>query len=144
MANDYTEDKMVYGFLAGLGAILVSCIAIASGASYKQEKMKLTRLSEMPDSYWEAEKAKAESSVKKHELDLALKERLELDKRTRAAEEMAAKRAFEASAPPEYWTSMAEQVKAKERAKTERENAKRQAQAITRAAQEFRHAATGY
>ncbi len=145
MANYITsDDKLALGLLGGLGALLLSLVAITTGASYTQEKMKLAHLREMPDSYWEAERVKAESSVKKHELDLALKERLEMDKRNRAAEELAAKRAFEASAPPEYWASMAEQVEAKERAKTERENAKQQAQAITRAAQEFRHVVTGF
>ncbi len=145
MANNYivSEDKIFLGIIGGLGALIASVIAISEGVGYQKEKMKLAHLREMPDSYWEAEKVKAESSVKKHEMDLAYKERLELDKRQREADELAAKHAFELAAPPEYWESMAKQVKAKEQAKTERENARRQAEAIAKAAHEFRQAATG-
>lgn len=128
--------------LLGFGA--AGLLAIAGGAvansftSIKKATIEADRLKAMPDSFWEAKKAEAEASVKMHELDIAHKERMELDARERRAKELAAKREFEQSAPPEYWEAMAKKAEAEERGKTERENAKVQADAIKSAAYQLR------
>lgn len=122
---------------AGLLAIAVGAVA-NSFTNIKKATIEADRLKAMPDSYWEAKKAEAEASVKKHELDIAYKERMELDARERRAKEAAAKREFEQSAPPEYWEAMARKAEAEERGKTERENAKAQADAIKNAAYQLR------
>lgn len=127
-------------WIIGLGIAAVTLEvggAFGSVMSYKAKQLEAERLKEMPDSYWMAEKAKAEAAVKQHELDIALKERLELDARDRAALERAAKLEFERTAPPEYWEAAARKAEAAERGKTERENAKRQAEAIKSAAREI-------
>lgn len=122
---------------AGLLAIAGGAVA-NSFTGIKKATIEADRLKAMPDSYWEAKKAEAEASVKKHELDIAYKERMELDARERHAKERTAKREFEQSAPPEYWEAMARKAEAEERGKTERENAKAQADAIKNAAFQLR------
>ena len=122
------------------GAATTAIAALGSITHYREKKLETERLLGMPDSYWEAEKAKAEASVKKHELDIQHKERMTLDDRERAERERQAKREFEKTAPPEYWDAMARKAEAEERGKTERANAKAQADAIENAARQLRHA----
>lgn len=139
--NDFGfELKAIAIMIGGLLAGLVSSQIF----SYKEKCVEANRLSSMPDSYWEAEKAKAESAVKQHELDIAMKERLAIDERERKAKAAAAKMEFEKTAPAEYWAAIARKAEAEERGKTERENAQIQAKAIERAAAEVRRAAVGY
>lgn len=140
-------SKKISTELAGIVIIVAGALTgFISGKifSYREKSIETERLKSMPDSYWEAEKAKAEASAKKHEIDVAMKERLVLDERDRKAKADAAKLEFERTAPPEYWDAMAKKIEAEERGKTERENAKIQAKAIEKAASEVRRAAIGY
>lgn len=125
-------------------ALFATLFGIKSMSEYQDKRLEADKLRSMPDSYWEARKAEAAASVKKHEMDIASKERLTLDKRNREAEEAAAQREFEKTAPPEYWASLARQVEAEERGRTDRENAQAQAKALEKAAYEIRRAAIGY
>jgi hypothetical protein len=94
----------------------------------------------MPDSYWEAEKAKVDASVKKHQVDVAAKERLTIDERERMDANRSAIREFELHAPAGYWESKryeaelkARRDESERRAKTEQEKARIQAAAIANA-----------
>lgn len=142
MSKDINKDQIIGIAIAVVGALA----AFVSGRTFtfREKIAENERLKNMPDSYWEAEKAKAESAAKQHELDIAMKERLALDERERKAKEAAAKLEFEKTAPPEYWAAMAKKIEAEERGKTERENAQLQAEAIKKAAEEVRRAAIGY
>lgn len=140
-------NKKISTELAGIVIVVAGALTgFISGKifSYQEKSVEAERLKNMPDSYWEAEKAKAEASAKKHELDVAMKERLVLDERDRKAKADAARLEFERTAPPEYWDAMAKKIEAEERGKTERENAQIQAKAIEKAAAEVRRAAIGY
>lgn len=123
-----------------LNTIVLFCGFFVAGSlisSYKKEDIKAKQLMGMPDSYWEAKKEEAIASVKRYELDVQSRERLELDKRERKAREAAAQREFEKTAPPEYWISLAKQKEAEEQGKTERQIASARASAIENAARQL-------
>ena len=79
---------------------------------------------EYPPEYWLAKKAAEEASIKKHEIDVASRERLSLDKREREDKARKEKTSFELNAPPEYWESK----KVAEQEKTRREINRQQAE----------------
>lgn len=135
MATNYNDDPFVLIVAGTIGTILLGILSHSGTEAYKARQLK-----EMPDSYWEAKKAEAQSAIEIRREELAQEERLTLDKRQREQEAAAAKREFEKAAPPEYWTSLAEQAKAKEQAKIERDKAA----AVAKAASEFRRAANGW
>ena len=134
------EREYLISCLGCLMLLGISAIFGVTTSTNKKREIEAKRLMSMPDSYWEAEKEKAIASVKKHELDIQYKERMELDKRERKAKEAEAQREFEKSAPPEYWTSLAKQKEAEERGKTERQTAQARANAIENAARQIRYA----
>lgn len=130
--------------IAGIAGATMAVMSIAGGvSSYKSKQLEAKRLIGMPDSYWEAEKAKAEAEVKMHEMDVASDERLLLDERERKAKAAAARLEFQKAAPAEYWDYLAREKEAQERGKTERENAAAQAKAIENAARDIRKAVSG-
>lgn len=140
MRNIFEGHEFEAACIGIAGAATTAIAALGSVTHYREKKLEAERLLGMPDSYWEAEKAKAEASVKKHELDIQHKERMTLDDRERAERERQAKREFEKTAPPEYWDAIARKAEAEERGKTERENARAQAKAIEDAAKQIRYA----
>ena len=103
---------------------LVAVIFGGGAMAVRANRIEGERLKDMPDSYWEAKKAEAEASVKKHEIDVASNERLVLDSRNRETAKAEAKREFEKSAPPEYWDAIARKAEAEERTKTAAAQAK--------------------
>ena len=98
------------------GAILVPVI-FDRERTHTERMRKEERLLAMPDSYWEAERAKQEAKAKMHAVDVAAKERLELDSRERAEKALEAKREFEMNAPDGYWYALACKEEAKANAK---------------------------
>jgi hypothetical protein len=125
--------------VAGIGALLTGFIFDRT-RTHAEAMAETERLKNMPDSYWEAEKAKADASVKKHQVDVAAKERLTIDERERMDANRSAIREFELNAPAGYWESKryeaelkARRDESERRAKTEQEKARIQAAAIANA-----------
>ncbi len=81
----------------------------------KTRQMEIEK--DYPPEYWLAKKAAEEASIKKHEIDVASRERLSLDKREREDKARQERTSFELNAPPEYWESK----KVAEQEKTRRE-----------------------
>ena len=111
----------------------VACIGICAYSYLKKEDLKtkkaefeakqkqieldiLEEQTKFPPEYWAAKQAETEASVKKHEVDVASQERLEIDARTRRDAEAKAKREFEKDAPESYWA----QKKVEEEERTRR------------------------
>lgn len=85
----------------------------------RQKQIELDILEEQtkfPPEYWTAKQVETTASAKKYEIDVASKERLEIDARDRRDAEAAAKREFEKDAPEAYWA----QKKVEEEERTRR------------------------
>lgn len=98
----------------------------AAGIAYGSKIHHDNTLKNMPDAYWEAQKAEQEASYKKHLADLEYqKEKDEADRKANAEkaerdhqrqmEKDAALREFEKNQPPEYWTYKAAEREARSR-----------------------------
>ena len=113
------NNKMMAFLFAG------TATAVA-GFAYGSQVHKDNTMKNMPEAYWEAQKAEQEAEYKKHIADLeyrkekdaldrkASAERAEQDHR-RKMEQDAALREFEKNQPPEYWTYKATEREARSR-----------------------------
>ena len=101
-------------------------VIAASGLAYGAQVHRDNTLKNMPESYWEAQKAEKDAEYKKHLADLDYrKERDALDRKEaaekaerdhrRQMEKDAALREFEKNQPPEYWTYKAAEREARSR-----------------------------
>ena len=125
-------------------------------AAKQIELDKMETESKFPPEYWAAKKAETEASVEKHRIDQESSERLTIDSRNRADAEKAAKRDFEKDAPAEYWTHKKIEEEEKTRrhqmdlddarlrrqARTEKEIAARNAEALASGAKSLERAIT--
>ncbi len=118
--DDFKDYLLIFGIglagLLGLGYIAT----YSDRADIKKTELEL----DFPPEYWEAKKAETEASVRKHEITVASKERLELDARERITNKQIREEEFEKSAPPEYW----ETKRVEEQERTRREYNKQQAE----------------
>lgn len=128
MRNDTKEAFALIGLL---GASVIGAILASGVNSARTERIKAS----YPPEYWQARIAESEERVRKHQLDVASKERLALDKRARDDQARKQRLEFERSAPSGYWAYKAEQERlaatkdiARQKAQTEREIAKQKAQ----------------
>lgn len=106
--------------------VAVGTTAAVAGLAYGACAHHDNTLKNMPESYWEAQKAQQEAFYKKHLADLeyqkekdaldrkAAAEKAEQDHR-RQMEKDTALREFEKSQPPEYWTYKAAEREARSR-----------------------------
>lgn len=114
------EESKLFAIIAG------GTITAAAGFAYGAKVHNDNTLKSMPESYWEAQKAEADTDYKKHLANLeyrkeqdalnrkAAAEKAEQDHR-RQMEREAALREFEKNQPPEYWTFKAAEREARSR-----------------------------
>lgn len=114
------ENNKLFAFL------FAGTAATAAGFAYGAQVHRDNTLKNMPEAYWEAQKAEKDAEYKKHLADLEYRrekdeadrkanaEKAEQDHR-RTMEKDAALREFEKNQPPEYWTYKAAEREARSR-----------------------------
>ena len=120
------ETKLIIGIATvtlGLSGLIVYTISQEDKRKYsdkerqRQHELELEKeKAKLPPEYWNAMAEEHKASVKKHEIDVQSKEKLELDERDRKDAENERIREYEKNAPAEYW----EQKRIEQEEKTKR------------------------
>ena len=138
MFKDDTLDLL--GIIGVIGAAIITGIGITVANNAGKIRVAEIQGSYGPE-YWLAKEAEANERVRKHEIDVAAKERLKLDERERQDAARRERLEFEKGAPAEYWEYRRERERieakkkiAEEKAKTEKEIATQRAKALENSA----------